>query len=90
VKPDWASAPEWANFLSMDDDGAFWWWEYKPEKGYYNWHHTAGKFESAGGNDLEMFIERRPLVQTTSTVKTIEENVSFQSSLSSAVAATTP
>jgi len=29
-KPDWKDAPEWANYLAMDEDGAWWWYECKP------------------------------------------------------------
>jgi hypothetical protein len=27
VKPDWKDAPEWANWLAMDDDGSWCWFE---------------------------------------------------------------
>ena len=30
MKPDWKDAPEWANWLAMDDFGAWCWHEEKP------------------------------------------------------------
>jgi len=29
-KPKWEDAPEWANYLAMDSDGAWFWFEKKP------------------------------------------------------------
>lgn len=30
-KPDWKDAPEWANWLAMDSDGIWWWYENEPK-----------------------------------------------------------
>jgi len=30
MKPDWEDAPEWANWVTMDADGAWYWFETKP------------------------------------------------------------
>jgi len=30
MKPDWKDAPEWAKWLSMDEDGEWWWYENEP------------------------------------------------------------
>lgn len=30
MKPDWKDAPEWANWLAMDDDDCWFWYENKP------------------------------------------------------------
>lgn len=30
MKPDWKDAPEWANWLAQDGNGAWWWYEDKP------------------------------------------------------------
>lgn len=32
-KPDWNDAPEWASWLAMDSDGAWWWYEREPRRG---------------------------------------------------------
>lgn len=29
-KPDWKDAPEWAQYLAMDADGAWYWYELRP------------------------------------------------------------
>lgn len=29
-KPSWESAPDWANWLAMDGDGTWFWYENKP------------------------------------------------------------
>lgn len=30
MKPDWKDAPEWANWLAMDEDGYWYWYELEP------------------------------------------------------------
>lgn len=30
MKPDWKDAPEWAEWLAMDGDGEWNWYEYEP------------------------------------------------------------
>lgn len=44
-KPDWKSAPEWANWRAMDADGQVFWYEQKPEKSLQRsvWDPTGGK-----------------------------------------------
>lgn len=37
MKPDWSKAPEWANFLVMDKDGTWVWFENKPESRGQDW-----------------------------------------------------
>lgn len=43
-KPDWGDAPDWAQYLAMDEDGEWYWYEDEPSKrggeinGY--WHST--------------------------------------------------
>lgn len=31
-KPKWEDAPHWANYLAMDYDGQWYWYEKKPEE----------------------------------------------------------
>ena len=31
MKPNWEDAPEWANWLAMDADGEWYWFEEEPE-----------------------------------------------------------
>ena len=30
MKPSWDDAPEWAQWLAMDESGRWWWYEFKP------------------------------------------------------------
>jgi hypothetical protein len=37
MKPDWKDAPEWAQWLGMDLDGAWWWFASAPAKHENGW-----------------------------------------------------
>lgn len=37
MKPDWSKAPPWANYLAMDKDGTWVWFENKPEPRSQDW-----------------------------------------------------
>lgn len=37
MKPDWKDAPEWANWLAMNDDGEWYWFEEKPTFDFGEW-----------------------------------------------------
>lgn len=47
MKPSWDDAPEWAQWLAMDEDGRWWWYEEKPlpQKDYFYW--LGGKMEES-------------------------------------------
>lgn len=49
MKPDWKDAPEWANFLAMDADGVWAWFEKKPvwNRVAHMWSCDCGKWENA-------------------------------------------
>ncbi|AVO23690.1 hypothetical protein [Xanthomonas phage XPP1] len=47
MKPNWLDAPEWANFLAMDTDGAWVWYEKHPR-----YVVSSGRWTSAGREDL--------------------------------------
>lgn len=32
MKPDWKDAPEWAQYVAMDSDGCWFWYECKPRQ----------------------------------------------------------
>lgn len=62
MKPDWKDAPDWANWLVMDEVGTYWWYENKPMFFVYNpgfWgRHYEGKIMranciSSASNSLE-------------------------------------
>ena len=44
MKPDWKDAPKWANWLAMDEDHEWFWFENKPvlERGI--WRRDGGMY----------------------------------------------
>jgi hypothetical protein len=63
MKPDWKDAPEWANWLAMDEDGDWYWYSSAPRRGASSWL-SGGDLTYAGrGNDWEDKLYERP--QTT-------------------------
>lgn len=46
--PAWETAPSWANWLAMDADGGWYWFEYEPEFREYEWiAERGGEWEPA-------------------------------------------
>lgn len=63
MKPDWKDAPDWANWLSMDSDGAWWWHENEPhinEYGFWDVEDDAGEKTSAYPYNWKKTLEARP------------------------------
>jgi hypothetical protein len=50
MKPDWKDAPDWANWLAMDEDFIWWWYAKAPvfgsESGLWD-NHQNGEVEEA-------------------------------------------
>ena len=50
MKPSWDEAPEWANWLAMDGNGLWYWYEVEPDKsdilGYF-YAENGGKYVAA-------------------------------------------
>lgn len=42
TKPSWASAPSWAEWLVIQPDGSWWWFERQPISGCDEWVSTGG------------------------------------------------
>ena len=62
-KPSWDDAPEWANYFAQDGNGAWWWYETKPEWHEGQWVVVAGgKYDPAEAVmvDAETTLEARP------------------------------
>jgi len=38
MKPEWKDAPEWANWLAMDQDNWWYWYEFKPGRTVDCWY----------------------------------------------------
>ncbi len=47
MKPDWKDAPEWANYLAVDNDGVWYWYECKPFLEYGHWDVDEGDAEAS-------------------------------------------
>jgi hypothetical protein len=63
MKPDWKDAPEWAQWLAMDPDGSWWWFEHEPIVEFDEWISTpVGEYLYAGenGSSGDMAKEWRP------------------------------
>lgn len=64
-KPNWKNAPEWANWLAMDGNGEWFWYQYKPIKPLLDepdaqWTTDKGKWCSAERWDVIRTLEKRP------------------------------
>ncbi len=66
-KPQWEDAPDWANYLTKDDDGTRAWFENEP---FRDWTTSGRTFYPRGGKHAEIpntqlipftTIEERPL-----------------------------
>ena len=64
MKPDWKNAPEWANWLAMDNSGEWFWYEIEPLyiSNDDSWMRRNGKSKYAGRcqPDPETTLETRP------------------------------
>lgn len=58
-KPSWDDAPEWANWLAMDENGEWWWFEYKPHKTAHFWN-SLGRVKPVVNLEWQETLEERP------------------------------
>ena len=42
MKPDWENAPDWAQWVAMDADGTWWWFDEKPQEIGREWMAPVG------------------------------------------------
>jgi len=49
MKPSWDDAPEWANYLAMDYDGEWFWFEFEPKLNSSGkvWARMSGRAKTA-------------------------------------------
>lgn len=59
-KPSWEDAPKWANWLAMDKDGSWFWYEYPPEKGEETFLAARARAINAILKGWENSVEERP------------------------------
>ena len=63
MKPDWSNAPSWAQYLAMDEDGAWFWYENEPKQLLSCWDQNDGNFKRCGmveKNSWTDSLEARP------------------------------
>lgn len=60
MKPDWKDAPEWANWLAMDDSGAWYWHEEKPEWLRDEWVSDGYIIDASTTRSGDNTLEARP------------------------------
>lgn len=62
MKPDWKDAPEWADWLAMDSDGKWWWYECEPDlfKDCFFLSPDNGRSDFVIGHSWKETIEQRP------------------------------
>lgn len=59
--PDWSQAPEWANYVAMDENGAWFWFSEEPRPGSGEWVNHAAKYEMAvAAHDWRACLVKRP------------------------------
>lgn len=65
-KPGWEDAPEWAQWLAMDQDGEWYWFEHRPHSENYTWQSNSGRLVQDGylpscrDLDWRETLEQRP------------------------------
>lgn len=65
-KPEWKDAPEWAQWLAMDRDGSWYWFELRPYNATCTWQPGVGRLSTAGDQppcrdlDWRETLEERP------------------------------
>lgn len=55
MKPSWDEAPSWAQWLAMDNDGYWLWYENKP-----CWKHSLGEWERRNYAGHHAIAQRPP------------------------------
>lgn len=60
-KPQWVNAPEWAEYLAMDEDGEWYWYEFEPYQMLDCWANS-GRMQFAGSQEVSWIQtkERHP------------------------------
>lgn len=61
MKPSWKDAPEWAQWLAMDEDGQWVWFETEPHLvSDQEWFRASGRCAYVSVNDFRQSLEPRP------------------------------
>ena len=60
MKPSWNDAPEWAQWLAMDEDCEWFWYEKKPSLSLTVFRDAGGMVKSARRERWRETLEQRP------------------------------
>jgi hypothetical protein len=61
MKPSWENAPSWANYLAMDEDGQWTWYEKSPKEFHGRvWGSWEGRYEPCKIDSWHKTLESRP------------------------------
>lgn len=62
MKPDWKDAPEWAQWLAMDKNGQWYWYELKPLRAITEWVPQSDSLmvRAVCGDDWKETLQERP------------------------------
>lgn len=63
MKPEWSAAPDWANFLAMDENGTWCWFENQPYARMQTWMDDQGRWRPCDKNahdDWKYSLQARP------------------------------
>lgn len=59
-KPSWDDAPEWANWLAMDEDGDWYWHKKEPYFNGVEWLSDFGVTYAGNQKTAPYSLEKRP------------------------------
>lgn len=74
-KPSWESAPDWANWLAMDSNGVWFWYENEPHIEDKTRFLAEGKCLEvpAYADGWQNSVEKRPAVSSSESISVIRE-----------------
>lgn len=66
MKPQWSTAPEWANYIAQDKNGVWHWFEREPHRGPREWFKKYGSYMLEASFNWEHSLEEKPKNDTAS------------------------
>ena len=63
MKPDWTKAPVWANYVAKDQDGRWFWHEFKPTAASTGWlnkgHFSLARISEERDENWRLTLEEK-------------------------------
>jgi hypothetical protein len=60
MKPDWKDAPEWAQYVAMDSNRVWYWFEKEPAMKRFFWELNDGDWQAIPEAHWQDSLEKRP------------------------------